>query len=174
MRRREGQGCYKSKVRLDCSDAWTVTIAQMPFGARPIGFFYVGNKCEDYTKELPTGTYVNNRCSFDNSEQRCVGYLCSIDNLNKNDINSTICDNKINNKKVTYREIKKIEIDRINRSKKVVQNIVKKFNKKYRRNTQYKVKSYILNNSNNAFPQYNSLNLTFNDKLTSDYILQEF
>ena len=142
--------------------------------ASTIGFFYVGNKCEDYTKQLPTGTYVNNRCSFDNSEQRCVGYLCSIDNLNKNDINSTICDNKINNKKVTYGDIKKIEIERINRSKKVVQNMVKKFNKKYRSNTQYKVKSYILNNSNNAFPQYNSLNLTFSNKLKSDDILQEF
>ena len=139
-----------------------------------IGFFYIGNTCEDFTKELPTRTYVNKNCSFDNSEQRCSGYLCSIDNLNKTDINSTICDNKINGKKVTYKELKEIELDRITRGKNVVKKMVDKFNKKYRNNTTYKIKSYKFNIANNAFPEYNSISNVVNNIQNSKTLMEEY
>ena len=56
----------------------------------------------------------------------------------------------------------------------VVKTLTDKFNKKYRNNTQYKAKSYKLMTYSNAFQSYNALDLTFNNKLKSDDILQEF
>ena len=82
-----------------------------------IGMFYIGKSCEDFVNDLPTGTNESKNCSFSNSEERCVGYLCTTKNINKSDPSSTICDGKLNNNNTTYKDVKNEAIKRTERSK---------------------------------------------------------
>jgi hypothetical protein len=138
-----------------------------------LGFFYTSKTCEDYMSELPTGTNMGQGCIFNNAKERCVGYLCNTD-INTSNPDKTICSTKINGKSVNYEYVKKNELERIDNAQIIVKTLTDKFNKKYRNNTQYKAKSYKLMTYSNAFQSYNALDLTFNSKLKSEDILQEY
>ena len=68
-----------------------------------MGFLYVGKTCEDFMKDLPTGTDAGYGCTFKNAEERCKGYLCNFD------VDAKDCIYKVNGKKVTYNQVKKME-----------------------------------------------------------------
>lgn len=138
-----------------------------------LGFFYIGKTCEDYTNDLPTGTDMGQGCIFNNAQERCVGYLCNTD-VNTSNPDKTICSTKINNKSVNYEYVKNEELERIENARIIVKTLTDKFNEKYRNDTQHKAKSYKLMTYSNAFQSYNALDLTFNNELKSDDILQEY
>ena len=129
-----------------------------------LGMFYIGKSCEDFVNDLPTGVNDGGNCVFSNSEERCIGYLCSTHNINKSDPSSTICDGKLNNNTTTYKDIKNETIKRTERSKQAVISFVDKFNNTYRINKN-KIIGYKLMTSSNAFTSWNCLNKLLENNL---------
>lgn len=137
-----------------------------------IGMFYVGRTCEELTASLPTGTNSGNGCDFRNAKERCVGYLCKQNNLpiNHNDPDSTVCDNEINGKKVTYKEVREMEIQQLEEARKVIKDFVSKFNKKYRKGEDG-ITGYKLLIECNSFVSYKGLEKVMNGTQTSSDVL---
>lgn len=142
------------------------------FRASIIGMFYVGKTCEELTSLLPTGTNAGNGCNFKNAKERCVGYLCRQNKLpiNHNDPDSTVCDNPINGKKVTYKEVKEMELQQQVEAKQVVKDFVSKFNNKYRQGEDGII-GYKLMIECNSFLSYKGLEKMMNGTQTSKDIL---
>ena len=138
-----------------------------------LGFLYLENTTEDFTKVLPTGVKYSEKCHFKNSIERAVGYLCNY-NVNHNDPISTKCTNNLNNvSNTTYKDVRNEEIIRQQKAKDLVLKIVNKFNNKYRNNND-KIKAYKLYNYTNAFQSWECLYKTFNNLNKFEEIFIEY
>jgi hypothetical protein len=131
-----------------------------------LGMFYIGKSCEDFVSDLPTGTNYGEGCKFSNSVERCVGYMCTISNMNTQDPTKSQCDLPINGNKITYGELKIEESKRIEASKQAVISFVSKFNTKYRSGLNG-ITGYKLMTASNAYQTWPSLDKLFTGKLTS-------
>lgn len=131
-----------------------------------LGMFYIGKSCEDFVSDLPTGTDYGDGCKFSNSVERCVGYMCTVTNMNTQDPTKTQCDLPINGKKITYGELKIEESKRIEESKQAVISFVSKFNTKYRSGLNG-ITGYKLMTASNAYQTWPSLDKLFRGNLTS-------
>ncbi len=127
-----------------------------------LGVCYVGKSCEDFVSDLPTGTNIGKGCKFSNGKERCVGYLCTTDNIDRSNPDESVCDDN----KTKYHQVRQEELKRIEKSKKLVISFVEKFNAKYRVGIPGIV-GYKLMSSSNAFPSFVSLDKLFRGKLTS-------
>ena len=130
-----------------------------------LGVCYVGKSCEDFVSDLPNGTYSGDGCNFSNSKERCVGYLCTTANINKENPGKSVCDTS-DGSHITYDKVRQEELNRIKKSKKLVIEFVEQFNAKYRVGMPGIV-GYKLMSASNAFQSFVSLDKLFKGKLTS-------
>lgn len=130
-----------------------------------IGVCYVGKSCEDFVSDLPTGTNIGDKCKFSNGKERCIGYLCTTANINKENPGQSVCDTS-DGSNITYNQVRREELKRIEQSKQLVIEFVEKFNEKYRSGMPG-IGGYKLMSSSNAFPSFVSLDKLFTGKLTS-------